>query len=146
VVHVKILVLGGPNLNLLGDREPEVYGKDTLKNIEDYIRKAFAGLSFQSEWRQSNSESDLIDWVQAAHSENFDAIIINPAGLTHTSVSLLDAIKSFKGEKIEVHLSNTYTREEFRKTKITSAGSRGVIEGFGKDSYLLAFKFLLEKV
>ncbi|MCF8058200.1 MAG: 3-dehydroquinate dehydratase [Bacteriovoracaceae bacterium] len=141
---MKILVLGGPNLNLLGDREPEVYGKDTLGDIEKYVDKSLSSISFESDWRQSNSEADLIGWIHSASTDGFDAIIINPAGLTHTSVSLLDALKSFKGEKVEVHLSNTYTREEFRKTKITSAGSRGVIEGFGKDSYLLAFKFLLK--
>lgn len=144
MVVVKILVLGGPNLNLLGDREPEVYGKDTLGDIEKYVDKSLSSISFESDWRQSNSEADLIGWIHSASTDGFDAIIINPAGLTHTSVSLLDALKSFKGEKVEVHLSNTYTREEFRKTKITSAGSRGVIEGFGKDSYLLAFKFLLK--
>lgn len=141
---MKILVLGGPNLNLLGDREPEVYGKDTLGDIEKYVEKSLSSIGFESDWRQSNSEADLIGWIHSASTDGFDAIIINPAGLTHTSVSLLDALKSFKGEKVEVHLSNTYTREEFRKTKITSAGSRGVIEGFGKDSYLLAFKFLLK--
>ena len=138
------MVLGGPNLNLLGEREPEVYGKDTLKDIEDYINKSMTGLSFEAQWRQSNSEAELIEWIQTAQKDGFDAIIINPAGLTHSSVSLHDALKSFKGQKVEVHLSNTYKREEFRKVKITSGASDGVIEGFGKRSYLLGFKYLLE--
>lgn len=142
---MKILVLGGPNLNLLGEREPEVYGKDTLKDIENFVNSSLENFSYEAEWRQSNSEADLINWVQKASSESFEAIVINPAGLTHTSVSLHDALKSFNGKKVEVHLSNTYQREEFRKTKITSGASHGVIEGFGKYSYLLAFKYLLEK-
>lgn len=141
---MKVLVLGGPNLNLLGTREPEIYGKDTLKDIEDYIKGSFKEPNFSCDWRQSNNEGALIDWIQSAQTDGFDAIVINPAGLTHTSVSLHDALKSFNGPKVEVHLSNTYKREEFRKVKITSGASDGVIEGFGKDSYLLAFRYLLE--
>ena len=132
-------------MNLLGTREPEIYGKDTLKDIENYINKSLTNFSFEAQWRQSNNEGELIDWVQAAKGSGFDAIIINPAGLTHTSVSLHDALMSFDGPKVEVHLSNTYKREEFRKVKITSGASNGVIEGFGKNSYLLGFKYLLEK-
>lgn len=145
MVFLKILVLGGPNLNLLGSREPEVYGADTLKDIEQYVCENLSHLSFESQWRQSNSEAELIGWIQNAESEGFSAIIINPAGLTHTSVSLHDALKAFNGNKVEVHLSNTYKREDFRKVKITSGASNGVIEGFGKDSYLLGFRYLLEK-
>lgn len=141
---MKILVLGGPNLNLLGQREPEVYGKDTLEDIENFINEKLKTFSFESIWRQSNSESDLIDWIQSAEKEKFDAIVINPAAYTHTSVAIYDALKSFNGKKLEVHLSNTYAREDFRKTKITSGASNGVIEGLGKNSYLLAFKYLLE--
>ncbi len=141
---MKILVLGGPNLNLLGQREPEVYGSDTLEDIEKYINQTFSEESFSSVWKQSNSESDLIEWIQSAKQDGFDAIIINPAGLTHTSVSLHDALKFFEGRKVEVHLSNTYKREEFRKVKITSGASDGVVEGFGKKSYKLAFHYILE--
>ena len=143
---MKVLVISGPNLNLLGHREPEIYGKDTLSDIEDFINNSHPRNAFNSEWRQSNSESEIIKWIQEANNENFEAIIINPAGLTHTSVSVHDALKSFKGIKLEVHLSNTYKREEFRKVKITSAASDGVIEGFGKYSYFLAFKYLEDKV
>lgn len=140
---MKILVLGGPNLNLLGRREPEVYGTDTLEDIEKYIVGSFSNVSFSSTWKQSNSESELIGWIQNAEKDGFNAIIINPAGLTHSSVSLHDALKFFKGKKVEVHLSNTYKREEFRKVKITSGASDGVIEGFGKNSYKLAFHYIL---
>lgn len=145
MVHLKILVLGGPNLNLLGQREPEIYGKDTLKDIEDYVNSSLSSKSFESTWRQSNDEGEIINWIQAAEKEGFEAIVINPAAYTHTSVAIHDSLKSFNGKKVEVHLSNTYQREEFRKVKITSGASDGVIEGFGKYSYLLAFKYLLEK-
>lgn len=141
---MKVLVLGGPNLNMLGTREPEIYGSDTLSDIESFISKTFSNKGISSDWRQSNSESDLIDWIQSAEGEGFGAIVINPAAFTHTSVALYDALKTFPGDKIEVHLSNTYKREEFRKTKITSGASIGVIEGFGKMSYFLAFTFLKE--
>lgn len=142
---MKILVLGGPNLNLLGTREPEIYGHETLEDIEKYIRDSFNKKEMESHWRQSNSESKLIGWIQEAEREDFDAIVINPAAYTHTSVAIHDALKSFPGKKIEVHLSNTYKREEFRKVKITSSASDGVIEGFGKYSYFLAFKYLEEE-
>lgn len=140
---MKILVLGGPNLNLLGQREPEIYGADTLEDIEKYIENSFSNVSFSSTWKQSNSEAELIGWIQSAKAEGYDAIVINPAGLTHSSVSLHDALKFFTGKKVEVHLSNTYKREEFRKVKITSGASDGVIEGFGKSSYKLAFHYIL---
>ncbi|MBC96230.1 MAG: 3-dehydroquinate dehydratase [Halobacteriovoraceae bacterium] len=141
---MKVLVLGGPNLNLLGQREPEIYGSDTLKDIESFVNSSF-GEEFVSVWRQSNDESELINWIQDAKSEGFEALVINPAGLTHTSVSLHDALKFFEGTKIEVHLSNTYKREEFRKVKITSGASDGVIEGLGKYGYKLAFQYILDK-
>ncbi|MEC7274939.1 MAG: type II 3-dehydroquinate dehydratase [Bdellovibrionota bacterium] len=141
---MKVLVLGGPNLNLLGKREPEVYGSDSLADIESFIEESFKDKGFSMQWHQSNSESDLIDLIHGAEEKGFEAIIINPAGLTHTSVSLHDALKAFQGKKIEVHLSNTYKREEFRKVKITSGASDGVIEGFGKNSYALAFTYLLQ--
>jgi 3-dehydroquinate dehydratase-2 len=142
--HMKILVLGGANLNTLGTRQPEVYGSETLKDIQEFVEESVKEKDFKAEWRQSNAESDLIDWIQAATSEGFNSIVINPAAFTHTSVAIYDALLSFEGTIVEVHLSNTYKREEFRKTKITSAASLGVIEGFGKHSYLLAFNYILE--
>lgn len=142
---MKVLVLGGPNLNMLGQREPEVYGKESLKDIEEYISSSFKDKGIDSIWRQSNSEGELINWIQSAKSENFEAIVINPAAFTHTSVAIYDALKCFEGKIIEVHLSNTYKREEFRKVKLTSGASVGVIEGFGKESYYLAFQYLCMK-
>ena len=142
---MKVLVLGGPNLNLLGQREPEVYGSDTLKDIENFVKNSFSDEVFDSVWKQSNQESELIEWIQQSQANGFDAIVINPAGLTHTSVSLHDALKFFEGIKVEVHLSNTYKREEFRKVKITSSASDGVIEGLGKYGYKLAFQYILDK-
>ncbi len=141
---MKVLVLGGPNLNLLGNREPEIYGTDTLKDIENWVNGLFSQKGIQSDWFQSNSESELIDKIQSAKANGYDSIVINPAGLTHSSVSLHDALRSFDGKKIEVHLSNTYKREEFRKIKITSSASDGVVEGFGKKSYAMAFHYLSE--
>jgi len=140
---MKILVLGGPNLNLLGCREPEIYGSDTLEDIEKYINNSFSNVAFSAVWKQSNSEAELIDWVQCAKVDGFSAIVINPAGLTHSSVSLHDALKTYDGIKVEVHLSNTYKREEFRKIKITSGASDGIVEGFGKQGYKLAFHYIL---
>ncbi len=142
---MNILVLGGPNLNLLGSREPEVYGKESLQDIENFVNDELKALKFTAVWKQSNSEADLINWIQEASRDGRDAIIINPAAFTHTSVAIYDALKAFNGKKIEVHLSNTNAREDFRKTKITTGASDGVIEGFGKYSYLLAFKQLFEK-
>jgi 3-dehydroquinate dehydratase-2 len=141
---MKILVLGGANLNILGQRQPDIYGSETLKDIEEFVGNSFKGKGLESVWRQSNAESDLIGWIQVAKEEGFQAIVINPAAFTHTSVAIYDALLSFEGEKIEVHLSNTYRREEFRKNKVTSGASLGVIEGFGKYSYLLAFSYLIE--
>lgn len=143
---MKVLVLNGPNLNLLGTREPEIYGRDDLEGIQAYIESSFPQGSFEMLWRQSNSESDLIAWVQGAGKENYEAIIINPAGLTHTSVSLYDALKIFEGVKLEVHLSNTYRREEFRRQRITTGASDGIIEGLGKQSYKLAFHYLFDLI
>ena len=141
---MKILVLGGPNLNTLGTRQPEVYGSETLKDIQQFVQSSLEDKSVESEWRQSNSESQLIDWIQGANREGFEGIVINPAAFTHTSVAIYDALLSFEGVSVEVHLSNTYKREEFRKTKITSGASVGVIEGFGKYSYVLAFNYLVK--
>lgn len=142
---MKILVLGGPNLNLLGQREPEIYGSETLEDIKNYIEESFSNDEHTTQWFQSNSESELIEKIQQAKENNFDAIVINPAGLTHSSVSLHDALKFYDGIKVEVHLSNTYKREEFRKVKITSGASDGVIEGLGKYGYKLAIQYILEK-
>ncbi len=138
---MKLLVLNGPNLNLLGTREPLIYGKESLKEIEKSTMSHFKNLD--AKWRQSNSESELVTWVQAANKDGFDAIIINPAAYTHTSVALRDALANFSGEKVEVHLSNTYKREKFRKTKLTSEVCDGIIEGLGSKGYKLAIDSIL---
>lgn len=143
---MKILILNGPNLNLLGTREPDIYGSQSLEDIAKDTQKAISGdfKQVNCEWRQSNSELVLVDWVQNAEKDGFKAIVINPAAFTHTSVALCDALRLFSGKKVEVHLSNTYKREMFRKTKLTSGACDAVVEGFGAIGYQLAVRSILE--
>jgi 3-dehydroquinate dehydratase-2 len=143
---MKILIIHGPNLNLLGRREPEIYGSQSLKDINAEISREAEQFNFKPESRQSNHEGEIIDWLQNAASENFSGIIINPAAFTHTSVAIRDAIAAIKLPVIEVHLSNISNREEFRQKSLTAAVCRGAISGFGAASYLIAlaaFKHLL---
>tara|TARA_Y100000590_G_C15300136_1_gene855962 strand:- start:82 stop:519 length:438 start_codon:yes stop_codon:yes gene_type:complete len=135
----KIIVINGPSLNLLGNREPEIYGKTTLAEIEDLSKKKAKELNLELNFYQSNSESEIINWIHKVQSD-FDGLIINPAAFTHTSVALLDALKSLSKPKIEIHLSNIYSREDFRKNSITSKGVNGIIIGFGSLSYILAIE------
>lgn len=141
---VRIYVLNGPNLNLLGTREPEIYGHDTLDDIagrlEDQARAAGADIEF----RQSNHEGHLIDWLHEAQAEGVKAVILNPGGLTHTSVALHDAIKSILTPVIEVHLSNPHRREEFRHKSYVGQAAKGTIAGFGPLSYELALSAALQ--
>ncbi len=138
-----ILMLNGPNLNLLGTREPEVYGKTTLNDIvmaaQDQVTKA--GGRFSS--FQSNHEGELIDRIHAARDENVEAIVINPGGLTHTSVALRDALAGVAIPFYEVHISNIHQREVFRHHSYLSAIAKGVICGFGTDGYRMAIEFAL---
>ena len=136
-----ILILNGPNLNMLGTREPELYGSQTLADVEALCSKHASSLSIKTEFRQSNSESEIIGWVQAAKGA-FDGVIINPAGLTHTSVALLDALKILTCPIIEVHISNIFQREEFRQHSYVSKAAKGVISGLGAEGYLLALTAL----
>lgn len=136
---MKILFLNGPNLNLLGQREPAVYGSTTLAEIESRVRKHAAKLGVTVDFRQSNSEGDLVNWIQQA-SGNFDAIILNAAAYTHTSIALRDAILAVGIPTIEVHLTNVYARDEFRHRSLIAPVCRGVISGFGANSYLLALE------
>ena len=136
----KVLVLNGPNLNLLGRREPEIYGKETLDDIREFINASLGEETPEWEWFQSNSETALIERLHAAMDESWNGLVFNPGALSHTSLALLDALKSYPGFKIEVHLSNTHAREEFRKTRITAQGVDGVIEGLGKNVYLHAIR------
>jgi len=133
---MKILFLNGPNLNLLGTREPEVYGRLTLADIEAKVRQRANGLGVEVEFRQSNQEGELVSWIQEAKGR-FAAIVINAAAYTHTSVALRDAISAVGVPTIEIHLSNIHAREEFRHTSLIAPVCRGQISGFGLKSYLL---------
>jgi 3-dehydroquinate dehydratase-2 len=136
---MKILILNGPNLNLLGQREPEVYGRATLADIEAKVRERAAKLKVDVEFRQSNIEGELVNWIQAAKGKS-DVIILNAAAYTHTSVALRDAISAVAIPAIEVHISNVYAREEFRHTSLIAPVCRGMIAGFGVNSYILALE------
>lgn len=133
----KVLVLNGPNLNMLGVREPEIYGRATLADIESGCQKHAEALGLGVEFRQSNSEGELVTWVQEARG-SADAIVINAGAFTHTSVALLDALSMFGKPIIELHLSNIYAREEFRHRSYVSPAASGIICGFGASGYELA--------
>ncbi len=134
-----ILVLNGPNLNMLGTREPEIYGSKTLENIKDDMTSHGQGLGYNIDFRQSNSEGELVDWIQQSRTK-MAAIIINAGAYTHTSVALLDALQSVEIPIIEVHLSNIFSREKFRHHSYISPVANGVICGFGINSYILALE------
>lgn len=133
----KVLVLNGPNLNMLGVREPEIYGRDTLADIETTCQKHAATLDLDVEFRQSNNEGELVTWIQEAR-DSKDALIINAGAFTHTSVALLDALTIFAKPVIELHLSNVFSREEFRHRSYISPAASGIICGFGASGYALA--------
>ena len=135
----QILVLNGPNLNLLGQRQPEVYGRETLADVERACTALADELGVAVEFRQSNHEGQLIDWIHAARG-TAAGIVINPAAYTHTSVALLDALTAFDGPVIEVHISNVHKREDFRRHSFVSLRADGVIAGCGTEGYLLALR------
>jgi 3-dehydroquinate dehydratase II len=134
---MKILFLNGPNLNLLGQREPEVYGRATLADIEAKVRDRAKKLKAAVEFRQSNLEGELVGWIQQARGR-FDVIVLNAAAYTHTSVALRDAIAAVEIPTIEIHLSNIHGREKFRHKSLIAPVCRGQIVGFGVNSYVLA--------
>jgi len=140
-----IYVLNGPNLNLLGKRQPEIYGHETLADVERDCRALAGELGLEVRFHQSNREYEIIDWVHAAR-EDAAGIVINPAAFTHTSVAILDALNAFDGPVIEVHISNVHKREAFRHHSFVSGRADGVIAGFGTQGYLLALRRLAHLV
>lgn len=135
----RILVINGPNLNMLGTRQPEIYGADTLADIEAACRKKASDLQLEIDFFQSNHEGALVDAIQQTRGV-FDAIVINPAAYSHTSVAVMDALLACGLPVVEVHLSNIHKRDEFRRHSYVSKVADGVICGFGKQGYLLALE------
>ena len=133
----KILIINGPNLNLLGNREKNFYGETTLKKIKSLCENHCKIHDFECNFFQSNYEGELIEKIQSVDN-GFDGIIINPAAFTHTSIALLDALRATSKPKIEIHISNIYAREDYRRKSITSEAVNGVICGFGENGYVLA--------
>ena len=140
-----VLVLNGPNLNLLGTREPDIYGSDTLDSIEAACRKRAGGLGLSVEFRQTNNAGELVDWVQEAAGSH-QALIVNSGAYTHTSVALLDALLAAGLPVIEVHLSNIHRREEFRQHSYVSKAADGIICGLGGLGYELALEALARRL
>ncbi len=136
-----ILLVNGPNLNLLGEREPEIYGRTTLHEIEEMVRQACSGWNVGVTSFQSNHEGQILDFLQE-HRKSARGIVINPGALTHTSLALHDCLKAIALPAIEVHLSNIHTREEFRRTSVVAPACRGQISGLGPRGYLLAAEWL----
>jgi len=140
---MKILILNGPNLNMLGKREPKIYGGETLDAIKTQCENKAKREGAEVEFRQSNVEGELVEWIQKAAVGKYDGLIINPAAYTHTSVAILDALKMLSIPIIEIHLSNIFKREEFRHKSYVSLVATGIISGLGSTGYLLAMDYLL---
>ena len=140
-----IYILNGPNLNLLGEREPEIYGRSSLKDVEKSLNKIAKMNNLEIVFEQSNHEGELIELIQTA-SKDSKGIIINPAGYTHTSIAIYDALLSSKLPIIEVHLSNIYKRENFRHISYVSKAAGGIISGLGVEGYIFALKALINKI
>lgn len=136
---MKILVLNGPSLNLLGEREPDIYGADTLGDVEKMCRERASELGHDVDFRQTNDEGQLIDWLQEART-GADGVVLNPAGLSHYSIALRDAVAACEMPVVEVHISNIYAREPFRQKSVISGVATGVISGLGTHGYLLALE------
>ena len=138
---MKVLIVNGPNLNLLGEREPGIYGSETMESVMESLRKRYSEISF--DYFQSNIEGELINRLQAARLDGTDGIVLNAGAYTHTSVALHDCIRSLKCPVVEVHISNIAKREEFRHTSLIAAACKGSISGFGLDSYRLGVEALI---
>ena len=141
----KILIVNGPNLNMLGVREPEIYGRISLDEISHICISHASTLHTELDFRQSNSEAEIIGWLHTAR-DNVDGVVINPAAFTHTSVAILDAVILTELPIIEVHLSNIFKRESFRTTSYISAGATGIITGFGAMGYKMAIDAMLDLI
>lgn len=141
----KILVVNGPNINILGKRELEIYGDLSYNNLVDELKSYANGKGISLDEFQSNSEGAIIDKLQELIDGEYDALIINPAAYSHYSYAIYDALKAIKIKKVEVHLTNIFARDEFRKTSVTAGACDGVISGFGFDSYRLAIDYLLRE-
>jgi 3-dehydroquinate dehydratase-2 len=140
-----ILILNGPNLNLLGSREPEIYGRETLDEIAALCASKAKSLGLEVEFRQSNSESEIVDWIQQAR-DSAAGIVVNAGGLTHTSIAILDALLAAELPVVEVHLSNIHRREPFRHTSYVAQAAEGMICGFGGHGYELALEAMARLV
>ena len=141
----RVFLLNGPNLNLLGTREPEIYGAETLADIEARCHAAAARLGLALDFRQSNAEGTLVDWSQEARRAP-EALILNAGAYTHTSVAILDALKAYDGLKIELHLSNPHRREDFRHRSYVAPAADGVVAGFGALGYELALEAVARRL
>ena len=141
----KILIINGPNLNLLGNREDDIYGKDSLEKIKSDCEKKGIEKKLEIIFFQSNNEGEIIDKIHEVNNK-FDGLIINPAAFTHSSIAILDSLRAINKPKIEIHLSNIYAREEYRKKSITSEGVQGLICGFGGNSYLLGIEAICKLI
>lgn len=140
---MKILVVNGPNLNMLGKREPTIYGKRDYQSLVEFIQTAAEQLGVQVEVRQTNHEGVIVDWIQQAHG-TFDGIVINPAAYTHTSIAILDALKAVALPAVEVHISDIATREPFRHISYAGMACQKTFAGYGFDGYKMALAFLAE--
>jgi 3-dehydroquinate dehydratase-2 len=139
------LVINGPNLNMLGKREPHIYGTDSLEDVQRHTESRLTDYSVKVEWYQSNIEGEIVERLQLAASQKFQAVIINPGGYAHTSVAIHDAIKILQIPVIEVHLSHVHQRETFRHTLLTAKACVAILSGLGKDAYWLAILSRLQK-
>lgn len=142
----RILILNGPNLNMLGTREPGIYGYDTLKDIERLCAEEAKSLGLKIDFRQSNIEGELIGWIQQAPLQGFTGIIINGGAYSHTSIALMDALLILEIPVIEVHITNVFKREEFRHVSFISPAAEGMICGLGSRGYALALKAIAEMI
>ena len=141
----KILIINGPNLNLLGNREDDIYGKDSLDKIKSDCEKKGKEKDVEIIFFQSNNEGEIIEKIHEVNNK-YDGLVINPAAFTHTSIAILDSLRAISKPKIEIHLSNIYAREEYRKKSITSEGVDGLICGFGGNSYLLGIEAICKLI